>query len=262
MSSSSPSPAPTNSRWPTRGSDTNDTQFFLTETGSPNSGLSYGYTIFGQMLPNPTPSNPPSNLTTLDKLNHIPVTTNSALGGEKSLPVNSPIFTAATMSDSNPSGVALIDTTQARPGDTATFQVTVTDPTTNTTMTRSFTVTAEAYGGPKDPPIPFAPLADPVSATVAEGSSTTITLAGHIGYPDPNFQYPGTAVYPQSLVSQPSHGTISNFDPSKGTFVYTPQPGYSGPDSFQYRVAGHLLVRERAPRRPYRSPSRRHRSRR
>src|SRR5262249_30185483 len=90
--------------------------------------------------------------------------------------------------------------------------------------------------GPKDPPIPFAPLADPVSATVAEGSSTTITLAGHIGYPDPNFQYPGTVVYPQSLVSQPSHGTISNFDPSKGTFVYTPQAGYSGPDSFQYRA--------------------------
>jgi cyclophilin family peptidyl-prolyl cis-trans isomerase len=216
------------------GTNSNDTQFFIT-TGQPNSELGYNYTIFGQMVPNPTSSTVPSDSTTLGKLTQIPVMFNSALQ-ENSQPTFNPIFTSVTLANSNPSGTLLLDTTQARPGDTATFQVTATDPTTNTTMTQSFTVTAGAYGGPTDPPIPFAPLADPVSATVAEGSSTTITLAGRIGYPDPHFPYPGTVVYPQSLVSQPSHGTISSFDSSKGTFVYTPQPGYSGPDSFQYRA--------------------------
>ena len=60
------------------GTNSNDTQFFIT-TGSPNSELGYNYTIFGQMVPNPTSSTVPSDQTTLGKLTQIPVTTNPNL---------------------------------------------------------------------------------------------------------------------------------------------------------------------------------------
>ena len=205
-----------------QGVNTDDTQFFVTTTGSPNVGLGYGYTIFGQLL---------SGQATLTKMTQVPRVYNSVYG-ETSLPANPIIMSSLSLSATNPSGVALIDTTQARPGDTATFQVTATDPTDGSTVTRSFTVTAGTYAGPTDPAIDFKPLADPVSATVAEGSSTNVALVGHDGYPDTN--YPGTLSY--SLVSQPSHGTISQFNATTGTFVYTPQAGYSGPDSIQYAV--------------------------
>ena len=244
-----------------QGVNTNDTQFFVTTTGSSDAGLGYGYTIFGQLL---------SGQATLTKMTQVPRVYNSVYG-ETSLPANPIIMSSLSLSATNPSGVALIDTTQARPGDTATFQVTATDPTDGSTLTRSFIVTAGTYAGPTDPAIDFKPLADPVSAAVANGSSTNVALVGHDGYPDTN--YPGTLSY--SLVSQPSHGTISQFNATTGTFVYTPQAGYSGPDSIQYAVkengppppigqsqtTGQWLfgpaVTTTTRRRPWRSPSRR-----
>ena len=45
------------------GVNTNDTQFFITTTGSPNSELGYGYTIFGQLV---------SGLDTLTQMTQIP----------------------------------------------------------------------------------------------------------------------------------------------------------------------------------------------
>ena len=39
-----------------------------------------------------------------------------------------------------------------------------------------------------------------------------------------------------SIVSSPSHGTISGFDSSTGEFTYTPTTDYVGEDSFTYRV--------------------------
>ncbi|HKI21362.1 MAG TPA: Ig-like domain-containing protein [Isosphaeraceae bacterium] len=39
-----------------------------------------------------------------------------------------------------------------------------------------------------------------------------------------------------SFVSQPSHGTISDFNSSTGTFIYTPTSGFVGTDTFQYQV--------------------------
>jgi hypothetical protein len=35
-------------------------------------------------------------------------------------------------------------------------------------------------------------------------------------------------------VSSPKSGTITNFNSSAGTFTYTPNPGFSGTDTFQY----------------------------
>jgi cyclophilin family peptidyl-prolyl cis-trans isomerase len=202
--------------------DSNDTQFFIT-TGSPNSELGYNYTIFGQLV---------SGQAILAMLTRIPVTINPDLGAENSLPVHEPVFSSVTLSNVNPNGVALIDTTQARPGDAATFQVTATDPTDGTSVSRTFTVTAGSYAGPSDPSINFRPLADSVAATATAGGTTTVAMQGRDGYPDPN--RPGTLTY--SLVTQPSHGTISDFNGASGTFVYTPQPGFAGTDAFQYRV--------------------------
>ena len=36
--------------------------------------------------------------------------------------------------------------------------------------------------------------------------------------------------------SNPAHGTVSGWDPATGTFTYTPAKGWSGTDSFTYRV--------------------------
>jgi cyclophilin family peptidyl-prolyl cis-trans isomerase len=213
----------TNSANYTQGINTNDTQFFITTSGSPNSGLGYSYTIFGQMV---------SGLTTLAKMTQIPVEANPNLGDEDSEPVNPLVMSSVSLSAGNPNGVLVIDTTQATAGESATFMVTAHDATDNTSVSQSFTVTVGAYAGPDDPAIDFRPLAGPVAATATAGSPTTITLTGQNGYPYPG--YSGTLSY--SLVSQPKYGTISNFDTSTGTFDYTPNPGASGTDTFQYQV--------------------------
>jgi hypothetical protein len=38
-------------------------------------------------------------------------------------------------------------------------------------------------------------------------------------------------------VAGPSHGTLGTIDPSTGQVVYTPNGGYSGPDSFTYKAS-------------------------
>ena len=62
----------------------------------------------------------------------------------------------------------------------------------------------------------------------------TVQLAGKSGYPDTT--NPGTLTY--QLISQPAHGTISQFNATTGTLVYTPNNNYAGPDTFQYKVIG------------------------
>lgn len=39
------------------------------------------------------------------------------------------------------------------------------------------------------------------------------------------------------LVDLPSHGALSDFDPDAGEVIYTPDPGYSGEDSFSFKVS-------------------------
>ncbi len=36
--------------------------------------------------------------------------------------------------------------------------------------------------------------------------------------------------------SSPTHGTLTNFDDAGGGFTYTPDPGFTGTDSFTYRL--------------------------
>ncbi len=80
--------------------------------------------------------------------------------------------------------------------------------------------------------INFRPFANPTAATTNENHPTTIHVAGQSGYPDSST--PGTLSY--TIVTQPAHGTVSQFNPATGSLVYTPDPGYYGPDSFQYLV--------------------------
>ena len=107
----------------TQGVNTNDTQFFIT-TGSPNQVLGYGYTIFGQMV---------AGQDVIAKMTQVPLVDGSepehASQPSITQPANPLVMTSLSLSTTNPSGVAIIDTSQARPGDTATFQVTATDAT-------------------------------------------------------------------------------------------------------------------------------------
>jgi hypothetical protein len=127
-----------------------------------------------------------------------------------------------------------IDTTSATAGETATITVTAKDPTDDTTATQSFTVTVSAYSGPSSPVINFVPFASPVSASTTVNAPVTVQLAGKSGYPDAT--NPGTLTY--ELTSQPANGTISQFNATTGTLVYTPNKNFAGPDTFQYKVIG------------------------
>jgi cyclophilin family peptidyl-prolyl cis-trans isomerase len=209
------------------GTDTNDTQFFI-NTGSVNSQLGYGFTIFGQLL---------TGTATLGKMAALPVMTNTSTG-EDSQPVNPLTITSAALTSTNPNGVLLIDTTQAKQGETATIVVTATDPADHTTAKESFVVTVGPYGGPptssnpNPPSINFRPFANPTTGAVSQNSSGQIQLAGQSGFPVAST--PSTLTY--SLLSQPKHGTVSNFNASTGTLTYTANPGFLGSDTFTYKV--------------------------
>ncbi len=202
------------------GTDSNTSQFFITlpsTTTNFNTTLGYNYTIFGQLL---------TGVNTVTQMSQVPVMSNTSTG-EVSQPDNPLTISSATLTNSSPDGVLLIDTTQAVAGESSNITVTATDPTNGTTTSQTFVVTTSAYAGPTDPTINFRPYATSFSA-----ASTSIQLQGRSGYPDP--ATPGTITY--KIVSQPLHGTITNFNASTGTLTYSEEPGYSGPVSFQYET--------------------------
>jgi cyclophilin family peptidyl-prolyl cis-trans isomerase len=148
--------------------NTNDVQFFVT-TGAPTF-LDFKHMVFGQLVAGP-------NL--LTQMAQVATRANSALGGEKSLPVDPIGINSATVSQTNVNGVVHIDTTSARAGDTANIAVKATDPTDGSQVTRSFKVTVVAYNGPTTNatvPINFVPLANPVGATTLVNAPVTVQL--------------------------------------------------------------------------------------
>ncbi len=92
---------------------------------------------------------------------------------------------------------------------------------TSNVATASITVTQV-----NDPPI-----ANPDSATTEEGTAILINLVANDIDPDP-----AGGINPGSVqVTQPANGTvINNLD---GTVTYTPNPGFSGTNTFVYTVA-------------------------
>ncbi len=207
----------------TAGTDT--TQFFTTLASGKNSVLSYGYTLFGQLL---------TGESTINQMLGIPLTPNPSLPEYPlaTQPVNPLTLTAATLSSTNPNGTLIIDTTQAVQDMTSTITVTATDTANGTKTSQAFTVTVGAYGGPTDPSINFRPFANSSAAPVTPDTATQVQLQGDSGYPDSST--PSTLTY--SLLSQPAHGKVTNFSASSGTLTYTPDPGYTGLDDITYQV--------------------------
>ncbi|SIO12793.1 Peptidyl-prolyl cis-trans isomerase (rotamase)-cyclophilin family [Singulisphaera sp. GP187] len=82
-------------------------------------------------------------------------------------------------------------------------------------------------------PVALTPIALPVTQTVAAASPTTVQLKGVSANPSTS------TGLTYSLVSQPTHGAISQFDATKGTFVYTAAPNFEGTDTLQYTVTDH-----------------------
>jgi cyclophilin family peptidyl-prolyl cis-trans isomerase len=202
------------------GTNSNDTQFFI-NTGSLNAVLGYGYTVFGQMV---------TGQETLGKMAAVPVMPNPPPNGEDSEPTHPVTITAASISDTNPNGVLIVDTTQAKAGETATIVVTAHD--ASGSISQSFTVSVGAYTGPATPTINFRPFANATNVSVGNIGAQKIQLNGASGFP--NTSTPSTLTY--ALLSQPAHGTITNFNPSTGTLNYTADKGYKGPDNFNYQV--------------------------
>jgi cyclophilin family peptidyl-prolyl cis-trans isomerase len=200
------------------GTDTDSTQFFTTLVPN-DSVLGYSYTLFGQLL---------SGDNTITQMTQIPLMKNTYTGETPDTqPVNPLIISSASLSSTNPDGTLILDTTQATPGETATITVTATDPSNGTKTSESFVVTVGAYAGPASPSINFRPLAKSFTAT-----STSIQLQGSLALPDS--ASPGTLSY--QLLSQPLHGTITNFNSATGTLDYNEEPGYQGPVTFTYQT--------------------------
>jgi cyclophilin family peptidyl-prolyl cis-trans isomerase len=132
--------------------NTTDAQFFIT-SGVPSTSVQqafdFNYTIFGQLV---------SGQQTLADLAKVAVQPNPFFGGEKSQPISPIVITSTTLSSTNVNGVIHIDTTSARPGETANINVTATDPTDGSHVTQTFKVTVSAYNGPTTPAINFKPL--------------------------------------------------------------------------------------------------------
>ncbi len=90
----------------------------------------------------------------------------------------------------------------------------------------------------------------PMTVTVSVGSSSagvptsqgfsfsTQSSAAYNG----NLSASGSGPYTYSIGSEPSHGTISNFNSSTGSFTYTPTANYSGSDTFTYTVSNNAGV--------------------
>ncbi len=79
-------------------------------------------------------------------------------------------------------------------------------------------------------PVAIRPIASPQTVSVPTLGGTTIQLAGT----NPNTTETAPLTY--ALVTQPTNGTVSNFNAANGTLTYTPNPGFLGSDSLQYTV--------------------------
>jgi len=199
-------------------------QFFV--TFGAQTSLDYNYSLFGQLVG-------VQSQNTLTDLSNVTVHSNGASTPEISVPDSQVTITSATLTPqtdssglpTNPNGVLLIDTTGATAGQTATITVTATDPTDGTKASQTFTVTVGAYNGPTSSVTAAVAAATPQSIQLSK-TTTPSNLLDTLS--DFNFSY--------KILTQPAHGTISQFNPTAGTLVYTPNSSYAGPDSFQYQV--------------------------
>lgn len=91
-------------------------------------------------------------------------------------------------------------------------------------LTDTDTATVVVNARPNQPPV-----ANDDNASTDENLSTTIDVANNDTDPDGNLD-PSSA----TVVSGPANGSLVNH--GDGTFSYTPNPGFTGTDSFTYRI--------------------------
>ncbi|MHC5538134.1 peptidylprolyl isomerase [Singulisphaera rosea] len=82
-------------------------------------------------------------------------------------------------------------------------------------------------------PVALTPIALATSVSASANTPQTVQLNGKSANPATS------TGLTYSLLSQPTHGTISNFNPNNGTLIYTPNPNTTGTDTFQYQVTDH-----------------------
>ncbi len=86
---------------------------------------------------------------------------------------------------------------------------------------------------------PGTPTANPQPVIVNENSPTALTLTGS----DPDSP-PLPLTY--AISANPVNGMLSNFNPATGAVTYTPNPGYTGSDSFKFTVSNGTNVSQAA----------------
>jgi hypothetical protein len=106
----------------------------------------------------------------------------------------------------------------------------------------TFTVTDDSQGEPPNLVSPAAtvsinvtavndqPAAQSASVAVNQDTPRAIALAGD----DRDSEVAQTLTF--AILNGPSHGTLSGLNPATGQVTYTPNPLYSGPDSFTFTV--------------------------
>ena len=76
-------------------------------------------------------------------------------------------------------------------------------------------------------PVNDPPIANDQSATAQEDTPLPITVTAS----DPDGD-----LLTYSILTGPSNGTITGFDPATGQLTYTPDSDYNGPDSFNFEA--------------------------
>ena len=77
-------------------------------------------------------------------------------------------------------------------------------------------------------PVNIRPIASPTRAQTTLGTPIRLRLPGDAGNPGQTLVY--------SIVTPPANGTVAPLDPASGLFLYTPNPGFFGTDTFTYQV--------------------------
>lgn len=104
------------------------------------------------------------------------------------------------------------------------LNVGVADATTTTPDVHPITITVNASAAA----VNLTPITLPFTQAVNSGTATTVTLNGNTANPA------SSQTLDYALLTQPTHGTLTNFNATAGTVTYTPTAGYTGTDTFTY----------------------------
>lgn len=78
------------------------------------------------------------------------------------------------------------------------------------------------------PAVNLPPIASNGTAGTSAGQPVRIQLRGNPSNVGQGLVY--------AITQSPANGTITSFDPNEGTLIYTPNPGFTGTDSFLFQV--------------------------